>query len=168
MEIILALALVIILDQIMKIEINIENDLKGAIKSGNKNIRDVLRMLISDVKNVKIEKKRELTDKEVLQIIKQNVKRRKDSIEQFIKGKRRDLADKENQELFILQKYMPKQMSDDEIRKIIKEVLEDFKEISSSDFGKIIGLTMKNTKEMADGKTVSKIIKEEIDKILLK
>ena len=168
MEIILALALVIILDQIMKIEINIENDLKSAIKSGNKNIRDVLRMLISDVKNVKIEKKRELTDKEVLQIIKQNVKRRKDSIEQFIRGKRRDLADKENQELSILQKYMPKQMSDDEIRKIIKEVLEDFKEISSSDFGKIIGLTMKNTKEMADGKTVSKIIKEEIDKILLK
>ncbi|MCK5476125.1 MAG: GatB/YqeY domain-containing protein [Candidatus Pacebacteria bacterium] len=152
----------------MKIEINIENDLKSAVKNGDKNIRDVLRMLISDVKNVKIEKKRELTDEEVLQIVKQNVKRRKDSIEQYTKGKRIDLADKESQELSILQKYMPKQMSEDEIQKIVKEVFKGFKEISSSDFGKIIGLTMKDIKAVADGNTVSRIVKEEMDKVLLK
>ncbi|MCK5085274.1 GatB/YqeY domain-containing protein, partial [Candidatus Parcubacteria bacterium] len=76
----------------MSIGVNIKNDLKNAIKNGDKNIRDVLRMLISDVKNVEIEKKRELTNEEVLQIIKQNVKRRKDSIEQYMEGDRKDLA----------------------------------------------------------------------------
>ena len=152
----------------MSIGVNIKNDLKNAIKNGDKNIRDVLRMLISDVKNVEIEKKRELTNEEVLQIIKQNVKRRKDSIEQYMEGDRKDLADKENKELSILQKYVPKQMSEDEIRNIIKGVLKDFREVGSSDLGKIIGLTMKNTKGMADGNIVSEIVKEEINKILLK
>ena len=152
----------------MSIGVNIKNDLKNAIKNGDKNIRDVLRMLISDVKNVEIEKKRELTNEEVLQIIKQNVKRRKDSIEQYMEGDRKDLADKENKELSILQKYVPKQMSEDEIRNIIKGVLKDFREVGSSDLGKIIGLTMKNTKGMADGNIVSGIVKEEINKILLK
>ena len=152
----------------MSIGVNIKNDLKNAIKNGDKNIRDVLRMLISDVKNVEIEKKRELTNEEVLQIIKQNVKRRKDSIEQYMEGDRKDLADKENKELSILQKYVPKQMSEDEIRNIIKGVLKDFREVGSSDLGRIIGLTMKNTKGMADGNIVSEIVKEEINKILLK
>ncbi len=152
----------------MSIGVNIKNDLRNAIKNGDKNIRDVLRMLISDVKNVEIEKKRELTNEEVLQIIKQNVKRRKDSIEQYMKGDRKDLADKENKELSILQKYVPKQMSEDEIRNIIKGVLKDFREVGSSDLGKIIGLTMKDTKGMADGNVVSGIVKEEINKILLK
>ena len=152
----------------MSIGVNIKNDLKNAIKNGDKNIRDVLRMLVSDIKNVEIEKRRELTNEEVLQIIKQNVKRRKDSIEQYMKGDRKDLADKENKELSILQKYVPKQMSEDEIRNIIKGVLKDFREVGSSDLGKIIGLTMKNTKGMADGNIVSEIVKEEINKILLK
>ncbi|MCK5085699.1 GatB/YqeY domain-containing protein, partial [Candidatus Parcubacteria bacterium] len=83
-------------------------------------------------------------------------------------GDRKDLADKENKELSILQKYVPKQMSEDEIRNIIKGVLKDFREVGSSDLGKIIGLTMKNTKGMADGNIVSEIVKEEINKILLK
>ncbi|MBW6440522.1 GatB/YqeY domain-containing protein [Patescibacteria group bacterium] len=148
----------------MNTEITIKNDLKIAIKKGNKDVRDVLRMLVSDIKNAEIEQRKKSTDEEIILIIKKNVKRRKDSIDQYLKGGRKDLADKENNELAILQKYMPKQMTEDETRNIIKEIIENFGDANASDFGKIIGLAMRETKGMADGNLVSKLVKELLNK----
>ena len=148
----------------MDIKERISVDLKNSMKSGNAKIREVLRMLNSDIKNFEIDKKAEATNDEILVIVKKSVKRRKDSIEQYTKGNRNDLAEKENEELLILEKYMPEQMSEDEIRGIVQKVILGFGEVNPSDFGKIIGMSVKETKGMADGNVISKIVKEELNK----
>ncbi|MCK5332433.1 GatB/YqeY domain-containing protein [Candidatus Parcubacteria bacterium] len=148
----------------MDLKEKISVDLKNSMKSGDAKIRQVLRMLNSDIKNFEIDKKTEATDDEILGIIKKNVKSRKDSIEQYTKGNRQDLAEKENEELLILEKYMPVQMTEDEIRKIVQTVIQKLEEINPSDFGKIIGMSVKETKGMADGNIVSRIVKEELNK----
>ncbi|MCK5412977.1 MAG: GatB/YqeY domain-containing protein [Candidatus Pacebacteria bacterium] len=148
----------------MNLKEKINSDLKDSMKSGDAKVRGVLRMLNSDIKNFEIEKKTEASDDDILGIVKRNVKKRKDSIEQYTKGDRKDLVEKENEELLVLEKYMPEQMSEDEVRRIVQKVIQEFGEVSPSDFGKIIGMSVKETKGMADGSVVSKIVKEELNK----
>ena len=140
----------------------IKNDLKDAMKSGDNITRGVLRMLISDIKNTEIEKGGDTGDKEVAEIIKKNVKRRKDSIEQYTKGNREDLANQEKNELEILEKYMPEQMSEDEVRKIVVNIISKSEAVSASDFGKIMGAVMKEIGNKADGNLVGRIVKEDL------
>ncbi|MCK4891773.1 MAG: GatB/YqeY domain-containing protein, partial [Candidatus Pacebacteria bacterium] len=119
----------------MDLRDKIKNDLKDAMKSGDNVTRDVLRMLNSDIKNVEIDLKKELADDDVVKIIKRNIKSRKDSIEQYKKGNREDLAVQEEKELKILEKYMPEQMSEEEIRKIIIDIVKKSEASGASDFG---------------------------------
>ncbi len=154
----------------MNLKKKINDDLKNSMKSGDTTTRGVLRLLNSDIKNLEIEKSEEISENEIIEIIKKNIKRRKDSIEQYKNGNREDLADKEKEELTILEKYMPEQMSEEEIRRIVINVIKksemsstpDSQSMSRTNFGKIMGLVMKETKGMADGNTVSEIVKKEL------
>ena len=146
----------------MNLKEQIENDLKISMKSGDSTVRDVLRMLSSDIKNAEISKGNEIDDEKIIEIIKKNIKSRKDSVEQYTKGNREDLASQEERELKILEKYMPEQMGEDEVRKIVFNIIKKSEASSASDFGKVMGLAMKEIGNKADGNVVSGVVKEEL------
>ena len=141
------------------------DDLKLAMKSADQETVGVLRILLTAIKNKEIEKKTknggdgQLTDEEVIQVLMSDAKKHKESIEIFIKGDRKDLADKEEKELAIIQKYLPKQLSEAEIEQIIDKVL---REISAKDFGSVMKEVMRELKGKADGKIVSSITQRKL------
>jgi len=149
----------------MNLRDKIKNDLKDAMKSGDNTIRDVLRVLNSDFKNLEIDSKKELKDADIVKIIKKNLKSRKDSIEQYKKGNREDLVIQEENELNILKKYMPEQIGEEEIRKIVIDIIDESEAINASDFGKVMGMAMKEAGGNVDGNIVSEIVKKELNKI---
>jgi uncharacterized protein YqeY len=127
-----------------------------------------LRMLRAAIQNLEIDlraKKKEMTEESILEVISREVKRRKESIEAFIKGLRQDLADKELKELEILLSYLPEQLSDEKIREVVQKKIKEIDAIGPSDFGKVMGQVSKETKGKADGNRVSQIVKEELGKI---
>ncbi|MFA7171638.1 MAG: GatB/YqeY domain-containing protein [Candidatus Paceibacterota bacterium] len=144
----------------MELESKIKEDLKEAMKKGDNATRDVLRMLTSDIKNETMKVRKELDDKEVLGVVRKNIKSRKDSIEQFVKGGREDLAAQEKAELVILEKYQPVQMGEDEIRLVVKKALANLDEKDAQNFGLVMKEAMKDIEGKADGAIVSKIVKE--------
>ena len=146
----------------MNLKEQIENDLKSSMKSGDNIVRGVLRMLSSDIKNVEINEKKKVSDEKIIEIIKKNIKSRKDSIEQYTKGNREDLADQEKKELKILEEYMPEQMSEDEVRKIVLDIISKSEAVSASDFGRVMGVVMKEIGNKADGTVVGGILREEL------
>ncbi len=140
-------------------------DLKTAMKAGETEKRDVLRMLDSMIKNTEIDKlKKEegLSDEEVLEVIARAVKQRRDAATQFETGGRPELAEKEKKEMEILMAYMPAQMSEDKVREIIKEVIAQAGVTSKADIGKVMGPAMGRLKGQADGNLVKKIVEEEL------
>jgi len=137
----------------------IEGDMRSALKSGEAAKLSVLRMLVSAVRMLGMEKNaKEIADGDVLQILQKQVKQRKESIVQFEKGNRRDLADKEAAELKILESYMPKQLGEEELLNIIKEVIAEAGTSAKSDIGKIMKLLMPKVAGKADGKTVNQLL----------
>jgi len=149
----------------MSLKEKITADLKDAMKSGDTTKRDTLRLLDSTIKNAEIEKKKReegLSDEEILEVIARAVKQRNDSITQYIDGGRPELAEKEKIELDILKTYLPEQMSEDEIRKVVKEIISASTAVSASDMGKIMGQAMGKMKGKADGNVVKKIVGEEL------
>lgn len=142
-------------------------DLKEAMKAGDTLKRDTLRLIDSAIKNAEIEKqKREtgLSDEEVLDVISKAVKQRLDSIRQFEEGGRADLAEKEKVELEILKPYLPEQLSEDEIKSIISEVISAMGANGLADLGKVMGQAMSKMKGKADGNIVRELTKEMLEK----
>ena len=148
----------------MTLKEKIKSDLKDAMKNSDSVVRGVLRLLISDIKNEEIAQKKELADDDVLKIIKKGIKRHKEPIEQYKTGGREDLVEQEEKELEILERYMPEQMDEDEIRKIVIGAIKKSGATSASDFGKVMGMAMKEISGNVDGNVVSGIVKEELGK----
>ena len=144
----------------MQLEDQIKEDLKNAIKSGDSATRDVLRFLTSDLKNEAIKTREVLGDKDVLNILKKNIKSRKDSIEQFVNGGREDLAAKEKAELSLLEKYMPAMMSEEEVARIVGETIANMDADAAKNFGNVMKEAMKATDGKADGSLVSQTVKK--------
>lgn len=127
----------------------------------------VLRMLISAIGYYEIQKGGagyEATDEDVLSIVRKEVKQHKDSIEQFSDAGRKDLVDKETKEIIILLGYLPAQMSEEEIEKLVKQTIKKTGAASMADMGKVMGALMPQVKDKADGALVSKIVKEELSR----
>jgi len=123
----------------------------------------VLRMLLASLHNKEIEfrpSNKKLEDKDVLDVIRAEVKKRKEAIFLFKKGGREDLAKKEEQALEILQSYLPKELKDEEIKEIIKSKISELNAQGLSDFGKVMGAVMKEISGRAEGEKVAKIVKE--------
>ena len=138
-----------------------EEGAKKALKEGDSVQLSVLRMLISDIKKSQIDKNvSSLKEAELLQIIQRHIKSHRESIAQFQKGNRQDLVDKEAEELEILEKYMPEQLSEAEIMAIIKEEIALIGASGKSDSGKVIRLVMEKTRGRAEGKLVSRLISD--------
>ncbi len=149
----------------MSLKQTIAEDMKAAMKEGNVLKRDTLRMLDSMIKNTEIEKMKKetgLTDEEVIEVVTRAVKQRKDSISQFEAGGRPELAEKEKNEIEILSAYMPAQLGEAEVRKVVKEVILAAGAASKADMGKVMGQVMSRLKGQTDGNVVKKIVEEEL------
>lgn len=138
----------------------IDEELKKALKSGDRFTVTVLRGLKSDIKYKQIDAGEELTDDDVIGVLQSAAKRRRDSIEQFKLGNRDDLVDKETAELEIIKSYLPEQFPEEKLRELIAESIKE----TGADSPKKIGLVMKDLmpkiKGKADGKLVNKLVSE--------
>ncbi len=139
----------------------IDSDYKEAFKAKNELVVSSLRNLKAEVKNVEIAKQKPLTDEEVLQVVAKKVKQHKDSIESFTAGSRADLAEHEQQQMAVLQKYLPAQMDEAELLKIVQATIAETG-AKASDFGKTMKEVMNRVKGRADGSMVSKLLKQEL------
>ena len=144
----------------MKLINQIQEDLKRSMKAKDGNRVSVLRFLLSSIQNREIEKKDALDDDEVLSEISSSAKRRRESIEAFKEGDRADLVEKEEAELAVLQEYLPEQLSPDEIRGVVEEVVKAVGAESASDLGKVMKELMPRLRGRADGKLVNEIVRQ--------
>lgn len=137
-------------------------DLKNAMKNQNRDLLSVIRMVKGAIQLEEIKVKRELNDDEIITIIGREIKTRKESIKEFEKGGRTDLIEKTQKEIDILQKYMPVQMSEEEVLKVIDEVFDKTNPTGPSDMGKIMGTVAPLVKGKADLGFVNSKIKERL------
>ena len=144
----------------MGLKTTLNTQLKDAMRSKDKVKLLVIRMLLSSIKNEEIDQKKELEEEAVLSLVQREIKRRKESIREFDKGGRTDLVDKEKAEMEILYTFLPQQASEDEIRAVVKEIVEAIPEGEKINIGKIMPAALAKLKGKADGKTISTIAKE--------
>jgi len=135
-------------------------ELKTAMKAGDKCRVSVIRMLMASVKNAEIEKHGELSDPEILGQIVKECKKRNESIEAFKIGKREDLVAQEEAELAILKAYLPKQLSREEITEAVREAISQTGATTLQDKGKVMAILMPKMKGRADGKVVNEVVNE--------
>jgi uncharacterized protein len=156
----------------------LQKDLTQSLKAGDQLKRSVLGMLMTAIQNRELNKrtqlsktekdlgelaiKSKLNDEEILEAIASEIKKRKESIEQFKAGNRPELAEKEAKEMAILSAYMPAQLSESEITSEIEKAIKESGAKDIKDMGKVIGLAMSKLKGKADGSTVSRIVKEKL------
>lgn len=140
-------------------------DLKLAMKAQDKEKLSVIRMLKGAMQMEELNKKHELTDDEVIAIISKQIKSRKEAIVEFEKANRTDLVEQNKAEIEILNTYMPEQMSDEEINKVIDEAFSKINPTSERDMGKIIGSISPILRGKADMGNVSKIVKEKLSNL---
>jgi len=139
-------------------------DLKAALKGGDRLRTSVLRLLCALIKNREIEKRGELDDSEIIQAVIASCKLRKEAIEQYAKGGRDDLAAKEEAELKLLEAYLPPPLSPEELRKKIEEALAASHASSLKDMGKVMALLMPEISGRADGKVASQMVKDALSR----
>ncbi|MFA5729657.1 MAG: GatB/YqeY domain-containing protein [Candidatus Paceibacterota bacterium] len=158
----------------------IKKDLISALKEKNETAVSTLRMVTSSIFNKEMEKrvkvleaepnlneeqikeKVKLNDEEVIEVVSSEVKKRRDSIAQFEQGGRTDLIEKEKTELEVLKKYLPKELTEDEIRKIVKDSIVKSGATTMKDIGIVMKEVSPQTKGKADGNVVAKIVREEL------
>lgn len=138
----------------------IQSDLRQALKDKKEIKVSVLRLLLAEVKNQEIAKQEELKEDEFVGLVQKEIKKRKEAIEAYQKGKRDDLVAKEKKELIILNKYLPQQLSSAELEEIIQTVIKETDASGLSDFGKVMGGVMVKVKGKADGKAVNEAVRK--------
>lgn len=142
----------------------IQDDIKAAMKAQEKDRLLALRNLWSAVRNKEIDTKRDLQDDEIIAIINSLAKQRRDSIDQFKKGQREDLVAKEEKDLIVLQTYLPRQLSAEELTKIAKETIAEISAAGPVNVGAVMKAIMPKVKGRADGKLVSQVVNENLPK----
>jgi len=145
----------------------INQDLVAVMKSKDVETTSALRMLIAAAHNKEISLRKkgvaELSDEQIVEVVASEIKKRKDSAEAYAQGGRQELADKETAEIKILEKYLPEQLSDDELKKIIREIVASGATdlpAGEAGFGKVMGQTMARVKGKADGARVGELVKK--------
>ena len=142
----------------------IERDIKELMKSGEKRKVEIVRFILSHLINEEKEKKRDLETSETIQILKRLLKRNQESFDQFNKAGRDDLASKEKEEIEVIQNYLPEEMSEEDIIKIISETIATSGATSIKEMGKVIGLIKKSHGDNVDMSLVSKHVKSLLNK----
>ncbi|MER1954989.1 MAG: GatB/YqeY domain-containing protein [Desemzia incerta] len=140
----------------------INEDVKTAMKARDKEKLSVLRMLKSALQNEQIKKGTELNEEEELSVLSREMKQRRDSLTEFKNADRQDLVEKLENEIVIVESYLPKQLTEEELQSIVQEVIASVNATSTSDFGKVMGAIMPKVKGKADGNAVNRIVKEQL------
>lgn len=144
----------------MSVKDKLMADLKDAMKSHNKLRKDVITLIRSAIKQREVDERIELTDEDILTIISKQLKEKKSSIEDFKKGNREDLVKQTEDEMKILLEYLPKQLSQEDLKEIVKDAIDKENISSMKDIGKLMKAVMPQVKGKADGNAVNKIARE--------
>lgn len=142
----------------------IQSDLKNAQLARDEIRVSTLRLLLSEIKNAEISKGINLSDEEILPIVQKEIKKRKEAAIGFRSGGREEAAVKEEAELKVLEGYLPAQLSNEELTKLVEEAINETGANAPADMGKVIGMVMGKVKGKADGSQVSSIVKEKLSK----
>ncbi len=147
----------------MSLQEKLNEDLKSFLKAGDQSKTGILRMLTAAVHNehIKKGKDKELTDEDVQEVLRREAKKRKESIEAFTKGNRPELAEKEQIELALIETYLPKQMSREEVAAAVGKILAGLEDKSNQ--GMVMKAVMQELKGKADGKLISEIVRAYLD-----
>ena len=138
----------------------LQGDLNTARKAQDKPATLLLSTVLSEIKNKKIELRRDPVDADVIDVLRKSIKRRRESVEMYTKGGRQDLADKETSEATALEKYLPAQVSDDELRAAVKAAIAG----GATQIGAVMGKVLPQFKGRADGSAINAIAREELSK----
>jgi uncharacterized protein YqeY len=138
----------------------LKEDLKVAMKAKDVFKRETIRFLMSAIKQVEVDERRELSDDDILKIIQKSIKQRDDAATQYKEAGREELYQKETNEAKLLKEYLPKQLDESELKELISKIIEENNASSLKDMGNVIKLTMAQVGAGADGKSVSKIVKD--------
>ena len=140
----------------------IKSQLKEAMKNGDKKTVLATRNILEKIKKEQVDSKEEINENTIMKIIAKHAKQLRESIVQFEKGNRLDLAEKEKEELFIAEKFLPEQLNEEDIKIIVLESIQELNANQMSDMGKVMKNVLDKTKGMADGKIVSNLVRENL------
>ena len=140
----------------------IQNDMKTALKNGEKVKANTLRLLISKLKNKAIEVRSSLDDKQILQVIQKTAKQHKESIRMYKDGNREDLVEQEQVELDIVERYLPSMMSEEEVNIVVESIIQETGATTMADFGKVMPQVMKKGAGKIDGSIAQSILKSKL------
>ena len=150
----------------MGLKERISDEIKAAMKAKDKlrleTVRSIKKVILEKESTVRAQGRDTLTEAEEMEVLMQQAKQRRDAIEQYTKAGREDLAEKESQELGVIEEYLPKQLSDAEIEAVVVEIIASTGATSPKDMGKVMGPTMARLKGQADGKKVQAIVKAKL------
>lgn len=146
----------------MSLSDKIMADMKTAMKNHDKTALNTIRMIKSALMNEKIKLGHDLTPDEELTVLNREKKQREEAIEEFAKAKRNDLVEETKKELAVVEKYMPKQISKDELEAAVKETIDEVGAKGKSDFGKVMKALMPKIKGRADGKAASQAVRDQL------
>lgn len=144
----------------MVIKEQLRNDMADAMRAGDKEKRDTLRLLLAAIKQVEIDEQTTLSDADVQNVLARQAKQRRESIAEYEAAGRQEQADHENAELEIIESYMPQMMSRQEVEEIASQVVADLGASSPKDMGRVMGRLMPQVKGKADGSMVSEVVRE--------
>ena len=143
----------------MSLQEQLTTDMKEAMKSHDKDRLAVIRMVRGAIRQQEIDGQKELSDEDVIAVMSKEIKMRKDSIEEFKKGGREDLIAKKQAEIDVLMPYMPAQLSEDEVRELVKAAVAETGAATPKDMGRVMGALMPKVKGRADGKLVNTLVR---------
>lgn len=149
----------------MKMKQNIQNELTAAMKARDEDTKRTLRLVMSAIKLVEVEKRTEIDDNRVLSILQKEVKTRQDAIEEAQRANRADLIEAAEKEIIILQQFLPQQMSDDEINNMVKGIVDETGATGLQDMGEVMKNLMPKLAGRASGQQASKIVRDYLQKI---
>ena len=138
----------------------LKDDLKTAMREKDNLKRDTIRLIMSSIKQIEVDERREITDNDILKIIQKGIKQREDAINFAKDGGRDDLIEQNQKEIDILKNYLPKQLSDEELKVAVKSIIEKVGAKDMKDMGKVMGVATKELNGKADGKRINKVVKE--------
>lgn len=139
---------------------NIRSDMLDATRARNSVLRDTLRLMVAAVENGRIDAGHDLSDDEILRVLQKEAKQRRESIVEYRKGNREDLVEQEQRELDIIDTYLPEQLSEDDVRKLVEETLVEVGATGMDDLRNVMGPLMKKLDGRADGRVANTIVRE--------
>lgn len=146
----------------MSLKEKLAEDLKQAMKNKNQLLKNVITMIRADIKQAEVDKRIELNDNDIIDVISKQAKQRRDALDEFEKGGRNDLMEETQEEINILLTYLPEQLSEEEIVKIVGETITEIGASSIKEMGKVMAAVLPKVKGRADGKLVNEVVKRHL------